>query len=111
VQQIAWSNDRGGSGLANGTTTWSAAISLQAGLNNITVTARDTAGNSTSATLAITYTSGTAPIIAIFSPTSQAAFRQLPQPSIWLAALPVRLPSAASPGQTTAAATAPPAAL
>jgi len=26
------------SGLANGTTTWSAAISLQAGLNNITVT-------------------------------------------------------------------------
>ncbi len=71
VKQISWSNDRGGSGLADGTTSWSTAISLQPGLNNIAVTARDAVGNSGSAMLAITYNSGRAPIIAILSPTSQ----------------------------------------
>ena len=46
VTQVTWSNDRGGSGTATGTTAWTAAgIGLQAGTNVVTVTARDAAGN------------------------------------------------------------------
>ncbi|MCB1609999.1 MAG: S8/S53 family peptidase, partial [Xanthomonadales bacterium] len=44
--QITWSNDRGGSGTASGTSNWSTGpISLQTGLNVITVMARDIASN------------------------------------------------------------------
>ncbi len=45
VTQVTWTNDRGGSGTASGTTSWSASgIVLQSG-NVLTVTARDAAGN------------------------------------------------------------------
>jgi hypothetical protein len=41
---VSWSNDRGGSGVATGTTSWSVTgITLQSGANVITVTARDAA--------------------------------------------------------------------
>ena len=57
---ITWSNDKGGSGTASGTTSWSiSGISLVNGTNTITVTATDTAGNSASDTLAVTYSSDT----------------------------------------------------
>jgi hypothetical protein len=57
VTQVTWSNDRGGSGTASGTTNWSAsAIALQSGSNVLTVTARDGAGNTGVATLTVTYT-------------------------------------------------------
>jgi hypothetical protein len=47
VVSVTWSNDRGGSGTATGTTSWTAAnISLQEGANVITITATDAAGNS-----------------------------------------------------------------
>jgi GH25 family lysozyme M1 (1,4-beta-N-acetylmuramidase) len=56
VTQVTWSNDRGGSGIASGTTSWSVSgISLQSGQNVITVTARDAAGNTGIATLTVTY--------------------------------------------------------
>ncbi len=53
--QVSWKNDRGGSASASGTTTWSAQIPLQPGVNNITVTAWDAAGNASTKTLAVTY--------------------------------------------------------
>ncbi len=56
VTQVAWSNDRGGSGTATGTSSWSVApIALQSGTNVITVTARDAAGNQASDVLTVTY--------------------------------------------------------
>ncbi len=56
VSQVRWSNDRGGSGVALGTSTWAiTGVALQAGLNNITVTAWDANGNMGSAQLAVTF--------------------------------------------------------
>jgi hypothetical protein len=46
VSQVSWRSDRGREGTAAGTTNWSIYnITLQAGTNNITVTAQDAAGN------------------------------------------------------------------
>ncbi len=56
VTQVAWENDRGGGATASGSpSSWNARIALQPGLNNITVTAWDAAGNASAATLAVTY--------------------------------------------------------
>ncbi len=54
VSSVTWSNSRGGSGTAAGTSSWSVgSVALQTGTNTITVTARDAAGNSRSDTLQI----------------------------------------------------------
>ena len=46
VTIVTWENNRGGSGTASGTTSWSvASINLQIGQNLITITGRDAAGN------------------------------------------------------------------
>ena len=46
VTSVTWTNDRGGSGTCSGTTFWSSTgIVLYNGLNIITVTAHDAAGN------------------------------------------------------------------
>jgi uncharacterized protein (TIGR03437 family) len=56
VAFVRWSNDRGGSGLALGTTAWSVpVVPLQTGLNKLTVTAWDASGNAASAALAIDF--------------------------------------------------------
>ena len=56
VTQVTWTNDRGGSGTANGTTSWSANdVILQPGVNVLTVTASDAAGNISSDVLTVTY--------------------------------------------------------
>ena len=56
VKRVNWVNDRGGSGLAAGTGNWIAGpISLQEGMNVITVTARDVAGNTATDTITVTY--------------------------------------------------------
>jgi hypothetical protein len=56
VKQVSWSNDRGGSGLATGTTGWSVKrIRLSYGQNTITVTAKDAAGNQGKVVLLVTY--------------------------------------------------------
>ena len=56
VVALRWSNDRGGSGAAFGTTLWGVnGIGLQPGLNNLTVTAWDVSGNVATTQLAVTY--------------------------------------------------------
>ncbi|MCI0372062.1 MAG: FG-GAP-like repeat-containing protein, partial [candidate division NC10 bacterium] len=56
VTQVTWASDRGGSGTASGTTSWTVSgIVLQAGTNVLTVTARDAAGNTGTDTLTVTY--------------------------------------------------------
>jgi hypothetical protein len=51
---VSWSNDRGGSGVASGTTNWSVqSIPLQPGTNTITVSAQDEANNVATKTLAV----------------------------------------------------------
>ncbi len=57
VTQVTWANDRGGAGVATGTTAWTTGtITLQTGLNILTVTARDAANNRTTGTLRVTVT-------------------------------------------------------
>jgi hypothetical protein len=56
VNQVTWSNDRGGSGTATGTKNWSVTgIALQAGANVITVSAQDLAGNIGTKILTVNY--------------------------------------------------------
>lgn len=76
VTQVKWSNDRGGGGLAIGTTNWRAdGIALQDGFNLITVTAKDTAGLTQSTTLNVQYLRDTAPpVVRIVAPTTTGNF-------------------------------------
>jgi len=79
VTQVTWSNNRGGSGAAAGTTSWSTSVTLQPGANVLTVTARDAAGNTK--TTSITVTLNTPPTLAVVAnqtvPQGQAASLQL----------------------------------
>ncbi len=55
VSSVTWSNSRGGSGIASGTTSWSISdISLSTGDNIITVSVNDGASNAGTAMIAIT---------------------------------------------------------
>ena len=74
VTQVSWVNDRGGSGTATGTSTWAVAnIALQSGVNLLTVTARDAAGNTSTTSLQVTYTPDTTlPVVTITGPTSSS---------------------------------------
>jgi len=77
VTSVTWSNDRGGSGSASGTTSWSVStINLSYGDNVLTIIASDAAGNSGSDTLTATYTPPDTqnPTIAITSPTSSPTY-------------------------------------
>lgn len=57
VTGVTWVNDRGGSGTASGTDSWTISnIPLQEGNNVITVTAHDAAENTGTDTLTVTYT-------------------------------------------------------
>jgi hypothetical protein len=74
VAQVTWSSDRGGSGAATGTTSWSApGIALQPGANVLTVTARDGAGNPGTRTLTVNY-DPTLPTATITTPTTGATY-------------------------------------
>ena len=69
VTQVTWANNPGGSGTATGTTNWSAAgIPLRLGSNVLTVTARDAAGNTGTATLTVTVSDSTPPTTAVTAP-------------------------------------------
>jgi hypothetical protein len=74
VAQVTWSNDRGGSGTASGTTSWSVnGIVLQSGTNVLTVTAKDAANNARTATLTVTYTPDTTPpVVNLTAPAAGA---------------------------------------
>src|SRR5204863_8873884 len=73
--QVTWANDRGGSGTATGTTSWTAGgIVLQAGANVLTVTARDAAGTIATRTMTVTYAAATAPTGTITTPTASSTY-------------------------------------
>ncbi|MBM2832963.1 MAG: hypothetical protein HW406_124 [Candidatus Brocadiaceae bacterium] len=56
VSSVTWSNDRGGSGTASGTTSWLiSGITLSNGDNIITVVVTDRAGNTRKSTITVTY--------------------------------------------------------
>ena len=56
--QVVWATDQGLQGLAQGTTNWTASgITLRNGSNQITVAARDTAGNETSTQINVVFSS------------------------------------------------------
>ena len=56
VTSVTWVNDRGGNGTATGTTTWQVTdLVLQPGVNVITVTAHDAAGNTATDVITVTY--------------------------------------------------------
>jgi predicted xylose isomerase-like sugar epimerase len=79
VTQVTWANDRGGSGTASGTTSWSVSgIALQSGTNILTVRARDAAGNQGTDVLTVTYNALevdlTPPTIAIMGPTQGSSY-------------------------------------
>ena len=63
VTSVTWSNSLGGSGVAGGTTSWSATgIALYPGTNVLTVTVHDGANNTATGVLTVTYTPNQAPI-------------------------------------------------
>lgn len=80
VQSVSWANDRGGGGAAlnvSGTfSNWAVdSISLLEGINNITVTVTDSAGQKTAAKIAVTYattTPGFAGFTQTWAATAQA---------------------------------------
>ncbi len=58
VASVTWVSDRGGSGAATGTTSWTAAnIPLQAGVNVISVTVEDSSGNRVTTPVTVTVSS------------------------------------------------------
>ena len=73
VTQVTWANSRGGNGVASGTGSWTAAgIALQLGSNTLTVTARDAAGNASTAMLNVTFSDTVPPTAVITAPASGA---------------------------------------
>src|SRR5207247_2488959 len=65
---VTWVNSTTGTtGTANGTSAWIASVPLTSGSNTIDVTATDGVGNTTTATLTVTY-DVIAPVVTIVSP-------------------------------------------
>lgn len=59
IFKVVWANDRGGTGVANGTDAWQApGIALELGENRITVTAEDIAGAKSSRSILVNRESG-----------------------------------------------------
>src|SRR6185503_3518557 len=74
VTQVSWTTNRGGSGIATGTTSWSIpAVPLGAGTTVLTVTARDAANNTSSATLTVTFNSLPPGAATLIAPTGTIA--------------------------------------
>ena len=61
VTSVTWSNSRGGSGPAAGTSSWSVIVPVQIGTNLVSMTATDAAKRSTSIVLTVTRTSSPTP--------------------------------------------------
>jgi len=76
VATVTWVNAATGqSGIASGTTSWTASVPLVSGINVVTVISWDTAGNAGSASLTVNYTptDNIPPTISITSSTSTTA--------------------------------------
>jgi hypothetical protein len=73
VTSVTWANNRGGSGTAVGTTSWSVAtVNLVSGVNVLTVTSHDAEGNVGTATLSVTRSVATK-LALTTAPSSSAA--------------------------------------
>jgi hypothetical protein len=73
VTAVSWTDDRGGSGTAGGTSNWSVSLTVAPGTTNITITAVDAAGNRGSATYVVNYVADTtAPTISAREPAANA---------------------------------------
>ncbi|MCX6595169.1 MAG: matrixin family metalloprotease, partial [Acidobacteria bacterium] len=71
IARVTWVNARGGSGTATGTTSWSTTIPLQAGENQISVTAVGTSGGTTAKSIVVTYRAPETPVtLSIVAPTA-----------------------------------------
>ena len=69
ISSVVWSSDKGASGIAGGTTSWTiSGISLTLGDTVVTATAKDAAGNTGSSMIIVKY--GTAPVVATASATN-----------------------------------------
>jgi len=78
VTEVQWSNDRGGQGTAIGVAPWSVPdLVLHPGSNQLSVTARDAAGNSRTKVLNVTYLDSAAPVVTITSPTTGDTYANL----------------------------------
>ena len=74
LTQIAWANNRGGSGMTRAGSRWVVgAVALQPGVNVIAVTAVDASGNSSFDEIRITYDRGV-PTVSITAPTSTGSY-------------------------------------
>ncbi len=74
IASVTWTNDRGGSGTATGTTAWTTApIALLAGTNVLTFTATDTAGRTAQAVLSV-FQDAQIPVVSIAAPTTATQF-------------------------------------
>ena len=60
IAQVTWASDRGGHGSATGTENWIVAVPLLGGQNRISITARDAAGNTGTATIDVKLPAGRA---------------------------------------------------
>ena len=75
--QVTWSNDQGGSGIADGSANWSvAAVPLASGVNTITVQVTDGAGDSIASAIAVTEQTAPSP-----EPTPTPAPSPTPAPT------------------------------
>jgi hypothetical protein len=75
VSEVTWVNNRGGNGVAEGTTNWSVTgISLMEGENVITVSARDPAGNVGNSTLNVVFTAPSGTIEVEFGDASSTDY-------------------------------------
>src|SRR5262249_16701628 len=77
VGAVTWSNDRGGSGVADGLSSWTiSGIQLQPGVNQIAVIAQDTTGNRLQQTVTVTYIPSDLlpPSITITDPTTESNY-------------------------------------
>ena len=74
VVTVSWSNvDTGGSGVASGTSTWTASIPLGSGENGITITASDAAGRDATDSIAVTLDT-IPPTVSLREPTTAPTF-------------------------------------
>jgi len=77
VTELYWQNDRGGNGTINIASNWNyPGVQLQAGVNVVTVTAKDAATNTTKQSIEITYqvNDTQAPLIQVTSPNNTGTF-------------------------------------
>jgi hypothetical protein len=82
ISSVTWVNSNGESGTATGTTSWSISnVSLSSGDNEITVTAKDGAVNTSTDTITVTYSQPTLTSTPTPTPSPSPTITLLPSPT------------------------------